>query len=193
MHVIVYPFDRESLIPISIGQETMEKTKGDKNERTDILEFLENRIYLPGYMGIRSCDYSGRSGVFDFTPTEPPVTKVHLDYLTPRGIHIFLSQAGICLTEQLLQEEGFDIGIEEYRILTMDGRMKIVELNQKYRKELKVDGNLQGKLNLTRIRQGKIPVVKLDFDIGNRAVTGNLVCVLASNSVPQANYDILRN
>jgi len=157
-----------------------------------ILEFLENKIYLPGYVGILGQDYDKRNGVFDFKPIEPPVAKI-VDYFTPRGAHIFLSQAGLCLIENILKTEDFDMNIQDYRDLTMQGRMKIIELNQKYRKELRLDKNLQGRLDLTKLRWGKTPIVNFDFDIGNKGVTGNFVCILAPKSVFQTNANILRN
>lgn len=154
-------------------------------------QFLEN-FYLLGYMGLRTEDYDNRSGVFGFTPIEPPVTILSTKYLTPRGAHIFISQAGLCLVENILETEGFDMSTNEFRKLTMDGRMKIVELNQKYRRELTLDKNLQGKLNLTKIRWGKAPIVKIDFNLANRAITGNFTAILAPKSTPQMNTDIIR-
>jgi hypothetical protein len=156
------------------------------------LEFL-NEIYLPGHVGILSEDYQGRSGVFDFTPIEPQVTILSDKYLTPRGDHIFISQGGLCLVENILIEEGFDMSTKEYRALTFEGRLKIIELNQKYRTEVGLDKNLQGKLDLTKIRWGKMPIVKIDFDIANKAIIENLLGVLAPKPMPQTNADVLRN
>ena len=82
------------------------------------------------------------------------------------------------------------MSVEEYRNLTAEGRLKIIELNQKYRREVGLDRNLQGKLDLTKIRWGKMPMIKMNFDLANRAITGNLVGILASKSVPQTNADI---
>jgi len=47
------------------------------------------------------------------------------------------------------------MSIEEYRELSMQGRMKIIELNQRYRREVHLNEILQGRLDLTRIRVGK--------------------------------------
>jgi len=155
-------------------------------------KFLE-RLYLPGYMGLRTEDYNKRRGVFEFTPTEPPVTILSTKYMTPRGAHIFISQAGLCLVEYILDNEGFDMSVQEYRELTMDGRMKIVELNQRFRREIALDKSLQGKVDLTKIRWGKLPMIIMDFDLANSAITGNLIGVLAPKPMPQMNADILRN
>ena len=152
-------------------------------------DFLRE-LYLPGYMGLLTEDYDKRTAIFNFTPTEPHVFKA-ANYLTPRGAHIFISQAGLCLIENILVEEGFNMSVEEYRALTSEGRMKIVELNQKYRKELGLNRELQGRVDLTGIRWGKLPMVKLNFDIGEHAITGNLIGVLAPRPVPQTNSDIL--
>ncbi len=154
-------------------------------------QFLD-KIYLPGYMGLKTEDYDKRSGVFDFVPTEPPVTILSTKYMTPRGAHIFISQAGLCLVEQVLNEEGFDMSTEDYRKLAREGRMKIVELNQRYRREIPLDKGLQGKVNLTNIRWGKMPLIIIDFDIANRGITGNFVGVITPKPVPQMNSDIIR-
>ncbi|MCD4666877.1 hypothetical protein K8R47_03640 [archaeon] len=156
-----------------------------------IFQFLK-KLYLPGYMGLLTENYNQKSAVFDFAPTEPPVTILSTEYFTPRGAHIFISQAGFCLMEHILKTEKFDMNIEDYRDLTMQGRMKIIELNQRYRKELKLDDYLQGKLNLTKIRWGKRPLVKIDFDISNRSITGNLTCILAPEPIIPINADICR-
>ena len=84
------------------------------------------------------------------------------------------------------------MSVEDYWNLSMQGRMKIVELNQKYRKEIALDKNLQGRLDVTKIRWGKAPLVKVDFDIANRAITGNFVAILASKPMPQMNAEIVR-
>jgi len=153
--------------------------------------FLE-KVYLPGYMGLLTQDYDKDSGVFRFRPTEPPVTILSTKYLTPRGAHIFISQGGLCLVEQMIEDGRLDTTIEEYRTLTEGGRLKIVELYQKYRREVSLDSDLQGKLTVTKIRRGVMPVIKIDFDIASRAIRGNLTGVLAPNPVPQMNADVLR-
>ncbi len=153
-------------------------------------QFLEG-LYFPGYMGLLTEDYDKGSGVFDFKPVEPPVCRV-VDYLTPRGAHIFISQAGLCLVEQVLVEGNYDMSPENFRELTMESRMKIVELNQRYRREVSLGRNLQGRLDLTRIRWGKLPMIGIDFDIANGAIKGNLIGVLAPRPMPQMNADILR-
>jgi len=150
-------------------------------------------IYLPGYFGLLNEDYNKRSGVFDFKPIEPLVTIFSERYFTPRGAHIFISQAGFCLLDNFFEREKFDMNIEEYRDLSVQGRMKIIELNQKYRREIRLDKNLQGKIDLTKIRWGKMPMIKLDFNIANNAITGNLIGVLAPKPMPQTNVDILRS
>ena len=128
-----------------------------------------------------------------FNPTEPPVTILSTKYMTPRGAHIFISQAGLCLVEYVLANECFDMSTQEYRELTIDGRMKIVELNQRFRREIALDRGLQGRVDLTRIRWGKLPMILMDFDLANHAITGNLIGVLAPKPMPQMNADILRN
>ncbi len=155
-------------------------------------QFL-NRLYLPGYMGLRTEAYDKRSGIFDFTPTEPPVTVLSSKYMTPRGAHIFISQAGLCLVEHVLVNESFPMDTQEYRSLTMDGRIKIVELTQRFRREISLDTDLQGRVELTNIRWGRLPMIMMDFDLANQAISGSLVGVLAPRPMSQTNSDILRN
>jgi len=57
-------------------------------------QFLK-KLYYPGYMGLQTENYDGRTGVFDFTPTEPKVF-IPLEYFTPRGlIYLFLKQGSV--------------------------------------------------------------------------------------------------
>ncbi len=154
-------------------------------------QFLKG-VYLPGYMGLRTEKYDGRTGIFDFSPTEPPVAAIPVRYLTPRGAHIFISQAGLCLIEDVIETEGFDMDVGDYRELTLDGRMKIVELNSKYRREVGTEEDLEGRMDLTNIRWGRMPMIKMDFDLADGAITGNLVGVLAPKPMPQMNADIIR-
>ena len=142
-------------------------------------------------MGLQKEDYDGRSGTFEFRPIEPPVARI-VDYLTPRGAHIFISQAGLCVVEQVLETEGFDMSIDEYRATIIEGRMKIVELNQKYRREVRLDKDLQGRMDLTKIRWGRLPMIKMKFDLANGAIMGDLIGVLAPRPMTQTNADILR-
>ncbi len=155
------------------------------------IDFLKG-LYLPSYMTIKKQDYAGRIGFFEIAPKEPPVTILSSRYLTPRGSHIILSQAGVCLVEHLAAEGELDIDLESFRKLTYDGRLKLVELNQRFKRELPVDRQLQAKVALTRFKPGRIPLVQMDFDIGGRAFIGNLTCVIAPKPVPQKNIDILR-
>jgi len=154
-------------------------------------QFLEG-LYLPGYMGLQTEAYDKRSGVFDFIPIEPPVTILSTKYLTPRGAHIFISQAGFCLLEYVLEREEFDMNVDEYKVLTAEGRLKIVELNQKFKREVGLENNLQGRMDLTRIRWGKMPMIKMDFDLADKSITGNFIGVLAPKPMSQMNADILR-
>ena len=151
------------------------------------------RLYLPGYMTLVSEDYDGMTGVFGVMPREPPVTVFSSTYLTPRGSHIATSQAGFCLVERLMREGliGFDVG--DFRDHTSEGRLKLIELNQRFKRELRLDSPIEGKFTLTHFRPGKIPVVKMDFDLGNRGFVGDLTAVIAPKPVPQMNSDVLRN
>jgi len=149
-------------------------------------------MYLPGYMTILNEDYSKGKAWFDFKPVEPQVTVLSDKYLTPRGTHICLSQSSYCFFEKLI-EDGGHFNPEELHQLGFDGRLKLVEFNQRFRKEVKLSEILQGRLELTKLRWGKMPLLKMDFDLGNKSITGNLVGVIAPNPIPQTNRDILKN
>lgn len=153
-------------------------------------QFIES-LYYSGYMSLLSGEQDKRVAEFSFIPREPPVSPVSAKYFTPRGSHITISQAGLYLIENILVEEGLDITPEQYRTLTREGRMKIVELNQKFRKTLGLKEPLEARLMLKNIRWGKMPMVKVDFDLGDRGFYGNFTAVLEPIPVPQMNEDIM--
>ena len=159
---------------------------------TSTFEFLEG-LYLPGYMTLVNQDYEGRKGYFQISPREPPVTILSSRYLTPRGAHISVSQAGIALVEHLINKGELEIALEDFRDLTNGGRLKKVELNQKFRKELNTTSTLEGRFTVTKLKTGKIPILKMDFDLGNKGFTGNLTGVIAPEPALQMNSDILRS
>lgn len=150
-------------------------------------------LYLPRYMTLVSADYDGNTGVFDIQPKEPQVTVFSSRYLTPRGSHISISQAGVCLVEQLMRQGVLDFDINDFRDFTSEGRLKLIELNQRFKREIGLDSPIQGRFDLTHFRPGKIPVIKIDFDLGNRGFIGDLTGVIAPRPVPQMNVDVLRN
>ena len=154
------------------------------------IQFLE-RVYLPGYITILDQDFSGNKARFDFRPIEPPVTVLSDRYLTPRGTHILLSQGAYCFSEKLMIDNDlFDR--ETIERWGLAGRLKLVEFNQKFRKEINLSDTLQGRLTLTRLRPGKIPIVQFDFELGYRASTGNMTGLVSPKPTPQTNADILR-
>ena len=157
-------------------------------------EFLEQQIYLPGYMTLASASYNANGAEFKFNLREPPVTRgSFVNYFTPRGLHICISQAGYALVEHLASKGKLgDLDIPNLRAIFLEGRVKITELFQKFRKEVGLSEPISGRIDITRLRLGKIPVLKLDFEFGARAVTGNLVSIIAQKSMPQLNQDILR-
>jgi len=154
-------------------------------------EFLDG-LYLPGYMTLASANYDGREGHFEIAPKEPPVTILSSQYLTPRGSHISISQAGIALVEHLIQQGELDMTVEDFRDVTREGRLKIIELNQRFRRELDTTATLDGIFTLTKLKPGRVPVLRMDFDLGNRSFTGNLTGLIAPRPMPQMNADVLR-
>jgi len=158
-------------------------------------EFLEKDVYLPGYMFLDKVDYDRNRGIFDFKNVkEPSVTRGPLaTYLTPRGLHILISQATYALAEEMIYEDRLEeLNIETLRELALQGRIKITELYQKFRREIGLSKQIQGKVDLTKLRHGKMPIFKFDFDFGNKAIHGNLVAVIARSPTAQLNQYILK-
>ncbi len=168
-----------------------------ENNQTTMLntfKFLEQEVYLPGYMALASADYSGQGGEFIFNVREPKVVRGDfVNYFTPRGLHICVSQAGYALVENMatLGLLG-DIDVKGLREIFLEGRVKITELFQRFRREVGLSEPIQGRFDITRLRLGKMPVLKLDFDFAGRAVTGNLVSMITPKPMLQINQDLLR-
>ncbi len=163
-------------------------------DRSKTSKFLADEVYLPGYMVLRKEDYDKRGGTFDFKVKEPPVARGNIvDYLTPRGLHICVSQAGYALVENMVRNgllDGYDI--PTLRETLLEGRVKITELYQKFRKEIGLSEPIQGRFDIHKLRQGKMPILKLDFSFANRAISGNLISVVAPKPMPQLNHDLIR-
>ncbi len=166
----------------------------EQERMPNTFEFLEQQVYLPGYMTLASAAYDANGAEFKFNLREPPVTRgSFINYFTPRGLHICISQAGYALLENLANEgrlENLDAQI--LRKIAFEGRIKITELYQKFRKELELSEPIPGRIDITRLRLGKTPVLKVNFEFGARAVTGNLVSIIAPKPMSQLNQDILR-
>ncbi|MBU2576417.1 MAG: hypothetical protein KKF50_01725 [Nanoarchaeota archaeon] len=165
-----------------------------ENKKTETAIDVLGRMYLSEFLTLgRDGDYGRNEAVFNFNPNEPPVALYQLGYLTPRGLHICLSQAAYCFYEHLVRKERLPFDIDIARDLYFDMRLRITELNQKFRREMPLR-HFQGKLSLDRMRIGKeISLAKISFDMSNRAITGDLTTVISPYSVPPTNADILRN
>ena len=163
-------------------------------EQKTTFDFLTDEVYLPGYMLLRRADYDKKGGTFDFQVKEPPVARGNIvHYLTPRGLHICVSQAGYALVENMAREGLFEgVDISQLRSTLLEGRVKITELYEKFRKEVGLSNVVQGRFEVRRLRLGKMPVLQLDFSFANNAVTGNMLSVVAPRPVPQTNNDIIR-
>jgi len=164
----------------------------DAQETT--FDFLTNKVYLPGYMLIRSADFDKRGATFDFQVREPPVARgdiVH--YLTPRGLHICVSQAGYALVENMVETGLFEeIEISALRSLLLGGRVKITELYERFRKEVRLTEKVQGRFDVRKFRFGRMPVLQLDFSFSNSAITGNMLSVVAPMPVRPMNAEVVR-
>lgn len=165
----------------------------EQERMPNTFDFLEQQIYLPGCMTLASAAYDANGAEFKFNLKEPKVTRGIVNYFTPRGFHICISQATYALAEYLASKRKFgNLDVFNLRTIALEGRLKITELFQKFRKEVGLSEPILGRVDLTRLRLGKMPVLKFDFEFENRAVTGNLVSIIAPKSMPQLNQDILR-
>lgn len=156
-------------------------------------QFLADDIYLPGWMLVQSVDYSKDSGVFTFSPREPEVARGSIvSYVTPRGLHVLISQAAYCLMENQAEEGRLNIPTQDLRKLLLGSRVKITELYERFRREIEMLGSIEGKVTLTTLRLGRIPIARFDFDFGERAIVGNLTTAIAHNPITPINADVVR-
>jgi len=165
-----------------------------KTDTRTTQNFLAEEVYMPGYMALRQEDYDTRGATFTFQVTEPPVARENVvHYFTPRGVHICISQAGYALVENLSRQgKTGDLSVDDLRKIFLEGRIRIIELFQRFDRELKVNKPIQGRIDLHRMRLGKLPMVKLDFAFENGAVYGDYTSVIAPTAQPQTNADIMR-
>jgi len=160
---------------------------------SNTFEFLEHQIFLPGYMTLASAIYDNNGAKFKFNLKEPKVTRGIVNYFTPRGLHICVSQGAYALVEYLASKGEFgNLDILNLREIALEGRLKITELFQKFRREVGLSEPIPGRIDITRLRLGKTPVLKVNFEFGAKAVTGNLVSIIAPKPMPQLNQNILR-
>lgn len=166
----------------------------DQEEKETTFQFLANRVYRPGYMTLASANYGFNEGIFRFNLAEPPVTRGSLiRYMTPRGLHICLSQAGYALAENMANEgrlgETTASGLRE---TFLESRLRITEFLQRFRREIPLGTSVDGRVSVSKIRLGMIPVLKLNFELGNKAVSGSLTSVIAPKPTHQLNQALLR-
>ena len=156
-------------------------------------EFLAEEVYLPGFMLLTAENYEGNKGFFDFLPREPEVVRGNIvHYVTPRGLHICISQASYCFLEEQAREGTVDFDISTLRQYLLQGRVKITKLNQRFRREVPLFERLQGVFTLGRYRIGRMPMAKFDFDFGDRAIRGEMIAVIAPFPVQQTNVGMIR-
>lgn len=158
------------------------------------LDFLREQIYLPGFMAIKEYDAYSTGGSFLFNIKEPKVTRgSFINYFTPRGLHICVSQASYAIVENMINEKKLEeLDIQTLRQIFLQGRIKITELYQKFRKEVELGKPISGTFNITQMRLGKTPVMKMDFEFDNGKVEGYLTSLIAPLPMPQLNQDLLR-
>ena len=161
-----------------------------------VKEFLANSVYLPGYMSLRGEEYSKNRGTFGFDFREPPVARGSIiHYVTPRGLHIAISQAGYALAENLAKEGLIgEYSSQVLRSILLQGRVKIIELDQRFRREIELGREVQGRFEIRRSRLSRrIPLLlEMFFEFDNRAVTGRVVSVIAPKPVTSLNKEVTR-
>ena len=164
-----------------------------RNKMDSAVDFLQQEVYVPGFMTIKNFSYSNNMGYFEFNPVEFKVSPLgSIDYLTPRGLHLCISQSTYSLMEELI--ENLDFGFEKsyLREVVTQGRIKIKKLFQDFRREVKSNQLLEGKVELVDFRTGRMPLLVFDFNFGNKSILGWTKNVIAPNSLPQTNINLTR-
>lgn len=154
------------------------------------IEFLREKVYLPEFMTLTSIDYDKKEWVFNFNPNEPVVARRHIQphYVTPRGIDLCIVQAGYSIAENLVNENLLgDLNLETLRQTLLEGRIRIIDIYEKFRKELNLREPIQGRFNISRLRLGKNPILKLDFGFANNTIRGFFTSIITENPNPQLN------
>lgn len=141
---------------------------------------IVREMYSSEFMTLTSEDYDKESSVFGFIPKEPPVTKQPIDYLTPRGTHLFISQGAYCLVENLIREGKIEFTANELRDLYFKLRLQLTDFGVKMRRPISLDKLVQGKLSLKKFRPGKLPVIVINYDIGNKSFRGTTLGTISS-------------
>jgi len=163
-----------------------------KEQIQPVTEFLAEQVYLPGYMCLATQDYDQNGATFTFNVREPPVARgdiVH--YVTPRGLHICISQAGYALAEHLAEEGRLgDLTLENLRKTLLTGRVKIREIYEKFRKELLLKDPIQARFNVDRLRTGNPSLMKLVFSFQNLAIEGFFSSAIAPEPVISLNTGV---
>jgi hypothetical protein len=146
-------------------------------------------------MTLTNPDFGNNWATFDFQVKEPPIVRGNiLDYLTPRGLHICISQAGYAMVERMANEgllEG--LAVDSLRKILLEGRVKITELHEMFRREIGLLKPIPGKIELTRSRGGAVHIKRFTYDFGNKAFHGNWTSLIASQPTHQTNADLMRN
>ena len=158
---------------------------------TNLAKTLE-RMYLPNYITILSADYDRKSVLFKIKPMDFSVSNHPVDYLTPRGTHLIISQGAYCFIEHLVKEGKIDLTLPELRELYFDLRLQITRFSVDMRRGISLDRILQGKLTLTKLRNGKLPFIMMDFDLGNKSFSGDIKGVITPTSMPPTNTIALK-
>lgn len=152
-------------------------------------EFL-SKVYKPGFMTIEEIIINDKKAMFTFKSLEPEVVKLSKEYLTPRGTHITASQAAYILLET--SSSKFDLKLNSFRELFLDARMKLYEFYARFTKEVDLGIVYEGSIELSKFRKGKNPLVRLDYELADRAVSGFMSGMLVDKPVRQTNQNILR-
>ncbi|MBM3246974.1 hypothetical protein FJZ17_00310 [Candidatus Pacearchaeota archaeon] len=161
----------------------------------DVRTFLAEQVYLPGYMLLGNHEQHDAQGSnFSFNVREPPVARESiLHYLTPRGLHICLSQAGYAMVERMVSQGAFgEMNLEKLRQTLLSGRIKIKRIYEDFKREVDLAGIVEARFDIVAFRAGRLPLLKIGFNFNNRAIGGFFVSTIVPTPTAQLNSDVSR-
>lgn len=161
----------------------------------NVRTFLAEQVYLPGYMLLGNHEqHDAQGSKFSFNVREPPVARESiLHYLTPRGLHICLSQAGYAMVERMVSQGAFgEMSLEKLRQTLLSGRVKIKRIYEDFRREVDLAGVVEARFDITSFRAGRLPFLKINFNFNDKAIRGFFVSTVAPLPTAQINADIAR-
>lgn len=159
-------------------------------------EFLKSEIYLPEYVVLREADFDKKGGTFAFIAKEPLIARStsQPNYLTLKGLPLCLSQAAYAIGENLVKEGLLgDLEIMNLRKILSEGRIRIPEVYERFRRQVKLGKPIQGRFDIAHLRLGKKTLLKLNYDFENNSIEGNFISIITNTPNPPMNYFAARS